>query len=135
MASIPSWTVKVSSWWSVLRKSATFRAAARSGDPCRPMQKEWSLPQTPPADPKCLEAIDATRDESRPPESKTPDDMTTMMTVRRSQIQQLISQMVGVGIRSHLDRGEEVGGRTKRRTVIKDYLSQSLPASLTEGHV
>ena len=32
-ASMPSSTVKVNSWCSVPRKSATFRAASRSGEP------------------------------------------------------------------------------------------------------
>jgi hypothetical protein len=78
MASMPSWTVKVSSWWSVLRKSATFLAAARSGEPWSPMQKECSLPHTPPADPKCLEAIEATKEESRPPDKRTPKGTSDM---------------------------------------------------------
>lgn len=43
IASTPSCTVNVNSWWSVPRKEATARAAMRSGEPSSPMQKEWSL--------------------------------------------------------------------------------------------
>lgn len=40
---MPSSTVNVNSWWSVPRKSATLRAATRSGDPAMPMEKVFSL--------------------------------------------------------------------------------------------
>lgn len=42
-ASRPSCTVKVNSWWMVPRKSATLRAAARSGEPGSPTLKVCSL--------------------------------------------------------------------------------------------
>jgi hypothetical protein len=40
IASRPSSTVKVYSWWIVPRKAAAFRAARRSGELGRPMEKE-----------------------------------------------------------------------------------------------
>lgn len=40
MASRPSWTVKLYSWWTVPRKSAAFLAAIKSGAPGRPMANE-----------------------------------------------------------------------------------------------
>ena len=45
IASRPSWTVNVYSWWTVPRKCAAFRAANRSGEFSRPMENECSWGQ------------------------------------------------------------------------------------------
>merc|ERR1719201_269620 len=68
--------------------SAAFWAASRSGEPFRPTEKEWSLdihdeapsPFAFRVNVRC--ATDATKEESNPPDSKTPQG--TSLIIRRS---------------------------------------------------
>mmetsp|Transcript_4894 Transcript_4894/g.14666 ORF Transcript_4894/g.14666 Transcript_4894/m.14666 type:complete len:205 (+) Transcript_4894:679-1293(+) len=74
-ASIASSGVKWNSWCSVPRKSATFLAFWRSGAPSMPMLKVWSFSDQSSeflAWSLCFAAIAVTREESRPPERRTP---------------------------------------------------------------
>ena len=54
-------------------------AAARSGASGSPTQKEWSLGKLGFFLLMCLLAIEATRDESRPPERRTPQGTSDIM--------------------------------------------------------
>ena len=78
-ASVPSSIVYVYAWWMVPRKSATRFAALRSGLPSRPTVKEWSLGKEEERRATLRAQMEATREESRPPERRTPQGTSDIM--------------------------------------------------------